>query len=456
MSESPEVHQDRHHARFKTLLENHQRRIGWSKEQLDHERFKALRRLLHVATGGSPWHRQRLAALDLDHICDDELLERLPVMTKSDLMVNFDAIVTDARLSRQVCEEYLDGPTTGPYLLGDYNVVASSGSSGQRGVFVYGWDDWATCYASIVRFQQHDWQSDATLIGVPRVTAVVGAAKSSHISAALGRTFSTPDTPRHIFPVTQPLSAIVKGLNELQPSMLMGYSSFLPRLVVEARAGRLHIAPRRVVAISEPLQPEVRMAVEEAWGAPVASGYGMSEGVFTGACPHGLHLPDDLCFVEALDPDGQPVGPGQRSHHLLVTNLYNHTLPLIRYEVSDEVTLVRDLCPCGCAMRRIEDPQGRLDDVFEYTGGVVVHPHLFRSVLARHGGIIEYQVRQTVRGAHVDVVVDQRTDLVDLNGEIESALRAVGIDDPRVTSQAIAAVARQPSGKLKRFSPLVE
>ena len=40
-------------------------------------------------------------------------------------------------------------------------------------------------------------------------------------------------------PVSQPLEVIVEGLNNLQPTVLMAYSSFLPRLVVEARAGRL-------------------------------------------------------------------------------------------------------------------------------------------------------------------------------------------------------------------------
>lgn len=113
--------------------------------------------------------------------------------------------------------------------------------------------------------------------------------------------------------MTQPLSSIVNGLNDLQPTVLMGYSSFLPRLVIEARARRLRIAPRRVVAISEPLQPEVRAIVEEAWSAPVASGYGMSEGAFAGACRHGLHLPDDLCLIEAVDASSPTPPPSPRT-----------------------------------------------------------------------------------------------------------------------------------------------
>lgn len=455
MPEDAALLRDRHVERFQALLSDHQRRIEWSAAQLHEQRFQALRTLVEVAVERSRWHRTRLEPLRVDDLRDAELLQQLPVMTKSDLIANFDEIVTDNRLNRRLCENHLDGTPSDRYLLGEYNVVASSGSSGQRGVFVYGWDAWATCYASIVRFQQRDWESDPNLSGVPRVTAVVGAANPTHLSAALGRTFSSPHAPRYIFPVTQPLSSLVDGLNDLQPTVLMGYSSFLPRLAIEARAHRLHIAPRRVVAIAEPLPPELRSMVEEAWGAPVASGYGMSEGAFTGACNDGLHLPDDLCIIEAVDAEGRPVTPGERSQRLYVTNLYNHTLPLIRYEVTDELTLVDDLCPCGCAMRRVEDPQGRLDDLFEYENGVV-HPHVFRSLLGSHHQIVEYQVRQTLHGAHIDVVVDQNIDHALLSLQIETALAGVGVDTPCVTSATVESIERQASGKLKRFYPLDE
>ena len=121
----------------------------------------------------------------------------------------------------------------------------------------------------------------------------------------------------------------------------------------------------------------------------------MSEGVFTGFCGHGIHLPDDLASSNPSTPTGDPVAPGELSHRVLVTNLYNHTQPLIRFEVTDQVTLIDGTCPCGSSMGRIEDPQGRLDDTFVYEDGLSVHPHLFRSALGQHPAIIEYQVRQT-------------------------------------------------------------
>ena len=426
-------------------------RIDWPADRIYQERRRALRRLLATAAERSPWHRERLAGIDVAGLSG---VASLPVMTKADLMDNFDAVVTDRRLTRELCERHLQQGAGGAYLLGEYQVVASGGSSGRRGVFVYGWDAWAICWASMMRFPHRDWASDPALAGVDRVAAVVAASKPTHVSAAFRHTFSGSRTPEHLIPVSQPTGQIVAALNRLQPTELIGFSSVLPRLAREAQAGRLRIAPRRVMAISEPLFPEARAAIQPAWDVPVGNRYGMSEGVFAGFCGHASHLPDDLCLFEPVGPAGRPVPDGVRSQRVYVTNLYNHVLPLIRFEVTDEVTVAGGTCPCGSAFRRITDPQGRLDDTFAYPSGVSIHPHLFRSSLGQHRQIIEYQVQQTPRGAEIRVVTDAPLDTAGAAMKIGEALAAVGLEQPDVTITQAAVLARQASGKLKRFIPL--
>ena len=176
----------------------------------------------------------------------------------------------------------------------------------------------------------------------------------------------------------------------------MAYPSALHVLSFEAAAGRLRIAPRQVLSCAEPLLPEIRAAAEEAWGVRVGNIWAASEGgVMAVPCDHSRsHLSEDLVIVEPVDEDGRPVAPGERSAKVYLTNLFNRALPLIRYEITDEVTILTDPCPCGSARRCVADVQGRLDDVFVYDGRRV-HPHLFRSALGRHPGVVEYQVRQT-------------------------------------------------------------
>jgi phenylacetate-CoA ligase len=448
-----EALRERHVATAEAMLPDYVARIEWPAGRLQAERLRALRALVAAAVRGSPWHRERLAEFDTTRMTESDI-EALPVMTKSDLMEHFDAIVTDRRLSREICERHLDGLKGDGYLLGEYHVVASGGSTGQRGVYVYGWDAWATCWASMMRFPQRDWRSDPTLAGVSRVAVVVAASKATHVSAAFRLTFSTPRNREHLLPVSLPLERIVASLNRLQPTEVIGYSSLLASLAREASAGRLRISPRRVAAIAEPLLPNARAAIRGAWDVPIGNRYGTSEGVFAGFCGHRNHLPDDLCIFEPVGVDGHPVKTGSPSHKVYITNLYNHTLPLIRFEVTDEVTVLGGPCPCGSVFRSIADPQGRLDDTFAYPNGVRIHPHVFRSALAEHHQIVEYQVRQTTIGADIHVVAEAEIDTALVTHKIEEALRALSLHQPSVTITRRAALDRQTTGKLKRFVPL--
>src|SRR5262249_34662219 len=187
--------------------------------------------------------------------------------------------------------------------------------------------------------------ADPALAGIRRVAAVLGASKATHVSAAFRRTFSTPRTPEHLIPVSQPLERIVDDLNRLQPTEIIGYSSMLPRLAREARAGRLRISPRRVMAISEPLLPEARAAIRETWDVPIGNRYGMSEGVFTGFWGHWSHLPDDLCVFEPVGADDMAVPPGVPSQRVYVTNLYNHGAPPVPFPGTHERAGFDRACP---------------------------------------------------------------------------------------------------------------
>ncbi|MGY1673106.1 phenylacetate--CoA ligase family protein [Geodermatophilus sp. SYSU D00710] len=422
-------------------------------DRLAAHRRDALRRLVRVARDLSPWHRKRLAGIDPDEVTEESLRE-LPVMTKDDLMGSFDEIVTDDRLTLDVVEDHLDRLTSDAYLFDRYHACASGGSSGRRGVFVYDWEGWATVYWSLMRHPLRALRTDPALAGVRPRLAVVAAAAPTHMTSAAPQTFTTPQVELLRFPVTLPTAELVAGLNDARPPLLCGYASALHELAAEARAGRLRIAPAWVIAASEPLLPETRAALTEAFGVPVGNWYGTSEAGGNGSpCRHGTHLADDLMVNELVDEDGRPVPAGVRSDKVFLTNLYNTALPLIRYELTDQLALVEGDCPCGSTHRRIEDPQGRLDDVFAY-GGLRVHPHVFRSPLSRRREVVEYQVRQTPRGAEIAVHTTGPLDGDALAAAVAGELARLGVPDPQVRVTAVDRIPRPPSGKLRRFVPL--
>jgi phenylacetate-coenzyme A ligase PaaK-like adenylate-forming protein len=429
-------------------------RADWPEPRLAAHRLASLRRVLAVARERSPWHARRLAGIDPETV-EETTLAELPVMTKDDLMGHFDEIVTDTRLTLRVVNSHLEALTSDAYLLEWYHAVASGGSTGRRGVFIYDWDDWTLCYLATVRPLLRAWSADPALVATPPVMVAVSAANASHVTGALFQTFGDAALTVHRLPVTCSREEIVAGLNALQPTVLGGYPSALYPLTGDAAAGRLLIRPRLVVTGSEPLLPEIRTGLEETWGVPVLNRWGASEGgILAASCGFGggMHVNDDLVILEPVDDTSAPVGPGARSSKVLVTSLTNTTVPLIRYELTDEVTTLDEPCACGSPFRRVKDIQGRLDDTF-FFDSIAVHPHVFRSPLGRRRNILEYQVRQTALGAAISVRCTGPVDLDDLRHDIVTALQRLGVPAPEIVITAVDELDRQAAGKLRRFVP---
>lgn len=448
----------RHLEELQKRAPGHFERLGWPAERLRSEREARLRALVRIARERSPWHGERLADVDPDGIAEDDL-PGLPVMTKRDLMEHFDGIVTDERLSLDLVEAHLAGLTGDAYLLDRYHALASGGSSGRRGVFVYDWQGWADCWFGHVRYALRGLLRGSEPARGPMVMAVVASERPTHMGGSLTQTFSNPAAmATRRFPVTLPLESIVAGLNDVRPDILTGYPSVLHQLAFEAQTGALEIAPRTIVSVAEPLLPEIRAALEETFAVPVHNWWSSSEGGPMGiSCGQGLgaHLSDDLLIIEPIDARGNAVPPGVRSAKMYLTNLYNPALPLIRYEITDEVTLLEEPCPCGSAHRLIEDIQGRSEDTFVYPQAGTVHPHVFASRLLRECGIVEYQVRQTAGGAAIAIRCRGVVDLASLRTGIAFDLVRLGLANPEVSVTPVERLERQWSGKLKRFVPLM-
>jgi phenylacetate-coenzyme A ligase PaaK-like adenylate-forming protein len=448
-----ETLQTRHAQQAAALVPEHQQRIIWPADRLRAEREAQLRSLIGYAKEHSPWHRDRLGHIDAGALTADDL-RSIPPMTKDDMMVNLDAILTDPRLSRDVVESHLDTLTDDTYLLDEFHAVASGGSSGTRGVFVYDWEGWLLCRLQLLRFairkQRAIFAPDFTPVAVH-----VAAGKATHMTFAMTRTFGAGSGVTPV-PATLPLAEIVARLNDLQPEILGGYPTMLYALAGEARAGRLSIKPRMLRPGSEPLLPEMREAMLDVWGASIINILGTSEGATASSCgeSEGMHLNEDLVIFELVDANGDPVPPGVRAAKMYITNLYNRAQPLIRYELTDEATLINEPCPCGSAMRRIADIEGRSDDLFTYDGGLVVHPLIFRSRIGHERNVIEYQVTQTPRGASIAVRTQGEVDTASIAADLESELRRLGLREPGVTVQTVDGFDRQATGKLKRFIPL--
>jgi phenylacetate-coenzyme A ligase PaaK-like adenylate-forming protein len=232
-------------------------------------------------------------------------------------------------------------------------------------------------------------------------------------------------------------------------------------LAHEQQQGRLRIAPRRVITTSEPLTESVRREIEETWDVPVANGYAATEAplMASSAAEHDdLLINEDVVVLEIVDENDRPVPPGTPGAKVLLTNLVNRALPLIRYELSDTVTPAGDEPPLPYPYRRVSRVDGRSVDVLylprEGGGQVAVHPFRLGTCFGRLHDVRQFQVVHHERGITVRLVA--RPDAApDVAAQVRNAVSAelveAGAAPPVVDVDLVDALEREPgpAAKLK-------
>jgi phenylacetate-coenzyme A ligase PaaK-like adenylate-forming protein len=441
-------------------LPGHVRRLGWSPAELAAFQRDRLRALLARAIERSPFHAARLRGVDPGRF---ELadLPGLPVMTKAQMMENFDAAVTDRRLTRNLVEQHLAASAAEPsLLLGEYVCLLSGGSSGCRGLVVQTVSEYADFVATINRRAMAEAMTEAitgaiTGAGPPPeglVIGIVGAGTPVHSSGLGAATAVAPPVRMIPAPASLPTAEIVRRLNAARPPALLAYAAKLAELAREQRAGRLRLNLRSVTSMAEMLSPAERTAIGEAFGVPVIDLFVSTEGLVGRSEPGSsvLTFASDTCLAECVDDEGRPVPDCVASSRVLVTNLHNLTQPLIRYELTDRFTPAAN--PAGGFLRASVD--GRADDLFRYPAASV-HPFVIGTPLLRAPAVREFQVRQTERGADLAVVADGDLDVAALTAGVRDGLRQAGLPGPQVTLRRVEALDRDPlTGKARRFIPL--
>lgn len=433
--------------RLGTLTEALLARDGWSRDRLLAHQAERLRALLDHAVARSPYYREVLGPR-----AAERPLAELPTLSKSSLMANFDRIVCDPRLRRRELEAHLGGPDPARSVLGAYRVLTTSGTTGLRGVFALTEDEAATWIAATLRAGvRAGIRQDMRLaqVGTPSRVHLTRQLFAPVQGAAGGPDVST----------ATPLPELVTALNAYQPEAMVGYPSVAGLLAEEQLAGRLHIRLTAAALGAEPLTPGLRRRIRAAWGFEPASIYAATEApiIASSSREHPeLEIAEDLVVVEVVDEDDRAVPPGTPGSRVLVTNLVNHAQPLIRYELTDAVTLAEGPNPAGRPYRCVATIDGRSADTLHLParggGTTAVHPSALGAAVARVTAVRQYQFLLDGRGLHARVVVapDAPAGLAaDLRAALVRAIESTGAIAPDVDVEQAAALRREPSGKIR-------
>src|SRR5262249_8373738 len=128
----------------------------------------------------------------------------------------------------------------------------------------------------------------------------------------------------------------------------------------EARDLRLH-RPDAVLTSAEVLEEDERAVIERAFGCRVFNRYGCREvSVIASECDahDGLHVMAEGLYVELETPTG-PARPGEMGS-VLVTDLLNPAMPLVRYRIGDMASWAPGRCACGRGLPRLAKVSGRV------------------------------------------------------------------------------------------------
>jgi phenylacetate-CoA ligase len=136
------------------------------------------------------------------------------------------------------------------------------------------------------------------------------------------------------------------------------------------RKGIALSALKEVRTMGEALDPATRDFCREAWNAPVTDLYSAEEvGYIALQCPvhEHYHVQSEHALVEVLDERGEPCRPGTTGR-VVVTDLHNFAMPLIRYELGD-LAEVGPPCPCGRSLPVLSRILGRVRNMLVAANG---------------------------------------------------------------------------------------
>lgn len=333
------------------------------------------------AYASTTFYKDRFDALGLqpDGLRTWEDFARIPVLTKADLRSYGDAMISS---------EYRDAPL---------HRKKTSGSTGVAvEVFV---DEAAQQFKRGCTLRSDEWsgwrlgERIAAIWGNPQIrTDWRGRLRR----ALLERHYVYLDTLKMD---ETAIDSFIDVLVRTPPSLLFGHahSLHLVAAYLQAKRPNVRICPRGIISTCMVLHDWERRTIEEVFQCRVTNRYGCEE-VSLIACEcerhEGLHINADGIYLEVLHADGTPCVPGEPGM-IVVTDLVNRAMPIIRYQVGDMGVLSDRQCPCGRGLPLLEKVEGRVADyVVTPRGELISGISLTENFAVMVPGIAQLQIVQ--------------------------------------------------------------
>ncbi len=363
--------------RLRTLA--HLRRTQWlPAATIKAEQDAKLQRMVRHATATSSFYRARFAEAGIDPaqvrtIAD---LAHLPLLTKTDIRANLDDILSLDYRRDQLASSRTGGSTgVALQVFCDRKGIEMRAGAALR---VDQWSGWQL------------GQPMAAVWGNPPQAVTL----KNKLRGWLKDRVIYLDTMRVD---EEAITAFLAAWRALKPGLLYGHAHSVFILCEALRQRGVKLDPTGIVATSMMLIEHERRVIEEVCGIKVTNRYGCEEvSLISCECEqhHGMHLNAEHNIVEFLRDDGAPCAPGEDGR-IVVTELINFGMPMLRYEVGDRGVPSDRECPCGRGLPLMEHVTGRVADFLVATDGHRVSGiSIIENTLTRLPGIQQMQVVQ--------------------------------------------------------------
>ncbi len=318
-----------------------------SKNKLEKLQWIKLRRILIQAYQHVPYYTDLFdqAGLTPDSIRGPEDFSHIPVLTKELIRENqFYDLMSDNHNKKKVLRVYTSGPDGAPltfYLDNhqlDWRWATNTRSSSWTG-YTPGYREFRITHGNIGASAIYKLKEKLSNL----------IRRRRHISA-----FELNKTD---------LSGILGKINSFRPYLVSSYAETLKIMASTAlKKNMVFDRVQAVISSSQSLSPKDRDLIEDRFNAKVFNHYKLRELGTVAAecdCHQGMHINAENYLVEILDKKGKPAKPGQMGD-IVITDLNNRCMPLIRYKTGDRARFVSDTrCGCGRELPRIDSIEGR-------------------------------------------------------------------------------------------------
>jgi phenylacetate-CoA ligase len=372
----------------------------WSAERVRDFQWVELTRLLAHVFSSVPFLREkyRAAGIALEDIRGWDDFRRLPRLTRAEVNAHGPALCSTSYRGRLL--PHATGGSTGvptrffrTYESYDWRLAAKDRA--------YSWSGWRLGEPAL-----YLW--GAPLGSVSRLRKLKVRAHEAIQRQLVVNTFSQDEELWHVTHAR----AVRFG-----PRLVVGYVSSLEEFASYlAHTGRSIPGLKCAIAAAEPLFDDSRRRIERGLGVPVFNTYGSREFMSIAAeCEHrtGLHVQAENLVVETTGRQSRD--PSE----VLITDLHNYGMPLVRYEIGDLGTIAETPCACGRGLPRFTSIEGRLLDALRTADGRIVPGEFFPHLLKEIPELAQYQVEQPSR----DRIVISAVLSAPLSAGSESVLR---------------------------------